>query len=137
MSKNDRQRSEHRDPEHVARPDDLLQAAPEPETAAPEPEAPPPLASAPEPEDDTLPIGVYSMDSAPQDGRFLFLGVKDKKTGKYAWRECYWYKTRHMHQRQWAPTGWWCERGVPRVQILFAPEVWTDEMPDGAVSAAK
>ncbi len=115
--------------QHVDAPQVLFKE-PEPVVEATETASNEPATQVPADVEETLPIGIYSMSSAPRDGRFLFLGERVGKT--WRWHECYWYVTRHMHQRQWQPTGWWCKRGVPRVQILFNPDVWTDKLPDGA-----
>ena len=113
MNKKDRQQPEPlKEPEHISRPDALLH--PEPEPVA-------------EPEDDTLPIGIFAMDSAPDDGSYIFLA--ERQGDLFVWHECYWYVTRTFRNRRWQETGWWCERAVPRVKLTFEPAAWAEKVP--------
>ena len=113
MNKKDRQQPEPlKEPEHISRPDALLH--PEPEPVA-------------EPADDTLPIGIFAMDSAPDDGSYIFLA--ERQGDLFVWHECYWYVTRTFRNRRWQETGWWCERAVPRVKLTFEPAAWAEKVP--------
>lgn len=77
-------------------------------------------------EEETIPVGIFDIESAPKTGEKIFLA--EKVGDSYVWHRCMWHETRLFENHRWVIGGWWVLCFPLRQKISFDPVRWTDKI---------